>query len=155
MQPYILQGKHYSKKVIIALLLILSVLSFSLINYLTFMIGVLGLYFFVMIPFVRFKNILVFQDRFEIQKSSIFKWYTNKETFFFNDLKQVYFSESQTDWLRMALGTRIYTERISKGDTMNIVLKNGDYIEINRIGNRKDFVEMITFIKKQLGNTKK
>ena len=153
-----LKARNYWRISSVAVLLIIACFSFSLINYMGYGIIPLGFYFLGMILFIRFPGIELYDTYFTITKTSILGLFPKFARFNYNEIKSVEFSEGYTNWTMIILttllsGGRRYSridERYSKADSLKITLNNNAESEINRIGSRESFLEIIELVKKKI-----
>lgn len=159
-----LHGQNYWRVLAIISLVTIAVFSFLLIPYVHLVLGIIGIYCLIMIIFIKFPSIYMNEDHFVIVRKSVVEKLTEQITFNYCDLKDIKFSEGYTNWLIILLRafTSSFTprseviitgEQNSKSDTMIITYLNNEKIEINRIGNRKEFMEIIEAINKRIKPT--
>jgi hypothetical protein len=129
----------------------LTIGSFAIDSYSNLMLILLGFTFAILVLFVRFKSIIVYNDRFEIISKSLLNTFIHVDSFNYSEIKSIKFSKSYTEWVRIILG--LYTrpmDRTSKSDTMDIITNDNQKLEIIRIGKLDEFIDLIRIINIEL-----
>jgi hypothetical protein len=146
-QPlYTLKALNYWRYLSIITLILIAVFSFILIRYIGFIAAIIGLYCFSMVLFIRFPRIDLYEDYFEIVKESVYKGLTVRLKYNYRDLKNVKFSKGFNNGTMLLISggsSGLANEQYSKTDTIILTLTNNKNFEINRIGSRKNFINLI------------
>jgi len=104
---------------------------------------IFGLYFIVLIAFVKDIEILIFDDRFEICHYSVIQSLNNKEIFMYKDITHFKFDKAFSNIvggiIESIFGVGYLNQTQSKSDTIEIKLKDSPWRVINRIGSKKNF----------------
>lgn len=156
-----LSGSNYFRFIAFTGLILISLFSFYLMNYVGFIIAILGLYCLSMIVFIKFPVLNVYDDHFEIIKKSLIVHFSDRAIYNFNDLKNIEFSKGYTNWIMTILvplafpklSGYIKDEQYSKLDSMIITTLNNEKIEISRFGSRESFIKTIEIIKNKINPT--
>jgi hypothetical protein len=144
------KGKNYFR--FFSLMLLISITIFASI--LTFDYG------FVFIPIilvalfgifcVRFPRLTIYDERIVIEKKGLLTKFNDFDSFMYNELDTVEFSEGFTDWnyliVLALLGSGGFGGN-SKADQMIIRTKAGETTVYNRFGSRKGFIAAINIVK--------
>jgi hypothetical protein len=146
---YILKGKNYLRYLSIFFLIgIASIGIYAIYSIgLTMIVVVIAAIFGLLT--IRFPFLLLFEDRFIIEKKGIIKKYNDKKIYWYAEIKEIDFEKGFINWGLM-IGQTIFGTGawggFSKPDQMIIKYKNGDEEIIFRFGNKRDF----SFVTNQL-----
>ena len=146
---YILKGKNYLRYLSIFFLIgIASIGIYAIYSIgLTMIVVVIAAIFGLLT--IRFPFLLLFEDRFIIEKKGIIKKYNDKKIYWYAEIKEIDFEKGFINWGLM-IGQTIFGTGawggFSKPDQMIIKYKNGEEEIIFRFGNKRDF----SFVTNQL-----
>lgn len=146
---YILKGKNYLRYLSIFFLIGIALIGIYAIYSigLTMIVVVIATIFGLLT--IRFPFLLLFEDRFIIEKKGIIKKYNDKKIYWYAEIKEIDFEKGFINWGLM-IGQTIFGTGawggFSKPDQMIIKYKNGEEEIIFRFGNKRDF----SFVTNQL-----
>jgi len=146
---YILKGKNYLRYLSIFFLIGIALIGIYAIYSigLTMIVVVIAAIFGLLT--IRFPFLLLFEDRFIIEKKGIIKKYNDKKIYWYAEIKEIDFEKGFINWGLM-IGQTIFGTGawggFSKPDQMIIKYKNGEEEIIFRFGNKRDF----SFVTNQL-----
>jgi hypothetical protein len=157
--PVYIHKGYYLLKIIMSILLLL------LVVFLLFVIKQIGLILFIIIIpsvlailLIRYPELLIYKDSFEINNTSLLEFFSNRNTFLYKDIKAISYKEGKTDWTKffilaiMGKGSYGGSDKVSNPDLMIIETITNEKHYQTRFGNEKGFVKAIELIKKQINN---
>ena len=146
---YILKGKNYLRYLSIFFLIGIALIGI----YATYSIGLTMIVIVIAAIFglftIRFPFLLLFEDRFLIERKGIIEKYNENDIYWFDKIEKIEFEKGNIDWSKMFGQTIFGTGAwggFSKPDQMIIKYKNGEEEIIFRFGSKKDF----SFVTNQL-----
>jgi hypothetical protein len=99
-----------------------------------------GFYLIVMVFFIKDKEIIVHNDRFELHRKSVVPFFSDKEVFNYGDIKKINYDPSFTNIKSELIGNAVWAPGTSsKPDTIEVFKFDDSFRVINRIGDRQDF----------------
>ena len=149
---YILKGQNYYRYFAIILLTSLTLLSIYSIK----LVGIISLPITFAAIFglinIRFPRLILFEDRFIIEKRGLIRKLNDYNEFNLSDIKSISYSEGFTNWIQLIIQTLLGQAGhggFSESDRMIIVYSNDTKRIYNRFGSRVNFKKAIIEINKK------
>lgn len=141
--------------ILFRIVLVLLGIFFIYIAYrITFIAAIMVIYLFFITLLIRTKVLEIYEDRFVVEKISLLSKFNRSQSYPFSNIKRVLFKEGHFNlatFLFLFLGGSYGSQTpVNSPDTMEILKKSDEKIEIKRIGNKKDFIKTINLINERL-----
>ena len=162
-RPYrVLYGNNKWRITAIFILLAFAIFQFILIDYISFIMLISGLYCLSMIVFIKFPRIELYNDHFTIIRKSVVDRITTQQTFYYNEIEEAKFTEGFVNWGTVIflsilggisggnLSPSKYHSTQAQPDIMTIKMRNREKVFIKRFGSRNDFKNIVAEINKKM-----
>ncbi|MBS2214028.1 hypothetical protein KEM09_21650 [Carboxylicivirga mesophila] len=152
-KPYFtLRGQNYYRYLAIFLLIGLILLSLYLIKVIDYIALTITLPAILGLLFIRFPKLLLYDDRFVVEKKGLIRKFNDYDIFKYSELKTVSYSKGYTNWVELIIMTLLGAAGyggFSKPDRMTIKTINDDITVYYRFGTRKKFKNTVKEIYKK------
>jgi hypothetical protein len=146
-------GKNYLRYLTILLLTGIIILGLYSIQFVGYIMLIIILSALIGLISIRFPFLYLFKDQFLIEKRCILKKYSDQEIFKFEEIQEIEFKKGYTKWFLLILQTMLgkgASGGFSEPDQMRLKFKNGKKRIIYRFGKRKEFINIVYKIEKEL-----
>lgn len=152
-KPYFaLSGQNYYRYLAIFLLIGLILLSLYLIKVIDYIALTITLPAILGLLSIRFPRLLLFDNRFVVEKKGLIRKFNDYDVFKYSELKAVSFSKGHTNWIELIIMTLLGEAGyggFSKPDRMIIKTIKDDVAVYSRFGTRKKFKNTVKEIYKK------